>query len=97
LGEAVQGRNVIGAEPECCFEQLSGAPGGLAARLHVEECGGPHGQIDGIGIVRSLAQATLTFCFNERDLQRGGNALCNLVLHSGKLRDLSHESFRPQL
>ena len=88
---------MIGAEPERCFEQLSGALGALAARLPVEECRGAHGQIDGVGIVRSLAQGTLTLCFDERDLQRGGNALRDLVLHSGKLRNLSDESFCPQL
>jgi hypothetical protein len=62
----------------------------------VEECPAAHGQIDGIGIVRPLAQGALTLDIDERHVQRAGDALSDVVLDFWALRDLNPASLDEQ-
>ena len=88
---------MIGTEPQRRLEQFAGLLRAIATGLFVEECRSAHSQIDGIRVVRSLANGALIFSPNQRDLQCSCNALRDVVIHLCKLRNLSIEAFCPQL
>jgi len=69
----------------------------LAARGLVEQCPTAQGQIHGVGIVRPLPQSALTLSVDERDVQRAGDALSDVVLDLWEPRDLAIKSLRPEL
>ena len=94
VGNPVQSLKMIGMKPQRFFEWLARALHALAARRLVEQCQAAHGQIDGIRIVRPLAQNTLALCIDERHVQRTSDALSYVVLDFCELRDLPVRSFR---
>src|SRR5215470_4486987 len=88
---------MIRRQPESRLKQLACPCGALARWLLVEECGAPHGEIDGFRIDRPITQYALSFRVDEEDTERTSNALRDLILYFCQHRQVAIKTICPQL
>ena len=97
MAQAMQGRQMVGAELQRVLEQLARSLRALAARRLVHEREAAHRQVDRVGIVRPLALDALALRLDERHIHRVRDAPGDAVLHGREPRDISFEPLRPKL